>query len=89
MHGSVADSGMKFDSDVVADLCLWRCDFGCAQLQENAKQSQFMTEGVFRYIARWRFSNVRDRYSSKCRMRGSVADPGMKFDSDVVEDLCL
>ena len=89
MHGSVADSGMKFDSDVVADLCLWRCDFGCAQLQENAKQSQFMTEGVFRYIARWRLSNVRDRYSSKCRMRGRVADPGMKFDSDVVEDLCL
>ena len=48
-----------------------------------------MTEIVFRYIARWRLSNVRDRYSSKCRMRGSVADPGMKFDSDVVEDLCL
>ena len=48
-----------------------------------------MTEIVFRYIARWRLSNVRDRYSNKCRMRGSVADPGMKFDSDVVEDLCL
>ena len=48
-----------------------------------------MTEIVFRYIARWRLSNVRDRYSNKCRMRGSVADPGMKFDSDVVEDLCF
>ena len=54
-----------------------------------SEQSQFMTEIVVRDIARWRLSNVRDRYSSKCRMRGSVADPGMKFDTDVVEDLCL
>ena len=60
-----------------------------AQLHENVKHSPFMTEGVYRDIARWWFSKVRDWYASKCRTHGSVADSGMKFDSDVVEDLCL
>ena len=36
-------------------IYIWFCvgkHFGCAQLQENVKHSQFMTEGVYRDIAR-------------------------------------
>ena len=39
----------------VSFIYFWFCvgkHFGCAQLQENVKHSQFMTEGVYRDIAR-------------------------------------
>ena len=70
-------------------LVLCRQTFRLCSIARERQAFTVHDRGVYRDIARRWFSNVRDRYPSKCRMHGSVADSGMKFDSDVVEDLCL
>ena len=45
----------RFGSASANIVSFWFCvgkHFGCAQLQENVKHSQFMTQGVDRDIAR-------------------------------------
>ena len=52
MFGSASANIVSF---IYIYISLWFCvgkNFGSAQLQENVKHSQFMTEGVDRDIAR-------------------------------------